>query len=82
MVTHIHFFKNKPGHFIAMVAPLLKPLSLQRGEYIFYKGDPNDACNNMLILSVFSEKGHGGSSRPKIPIRFSVYQGLGRKLLR
>ena len=45
IVNHIHFFKKKPGHFIAMVAPLLKPLSLQRGEYIFYKGDPNDACN-------------------------------------
>lgn len=45
-----------------MVAPLLKPLSLSRGEYIFHRGDPLDARKFGIILSLFPEKGDHWSS--------------------
>ena len=54
MVEDLNFFKRKPGHFIAFVAPLLKPLMLTKGEYIFNKDDPTDA--GKFLISVFNLK--------------------------
>ena len=39
----IHFFRKKSPHFIASVAPLLRPVNLAKGEYAYMAGDPLDA---------------------------------------
>ncbi len=36
----IQFFKDKPTHFIAFVGPLLKPLRVEKGKYIYKENDP------------------------------------------
>lgn len=41
-VKNIEFFWNKSPHFIASVAPLLKSIKIQKGEYIYLKGDRLD----------------------------------------
>ncbi len=41
-LKNIKFFKNKSPKFVASVAPLLKPLKVCKGEYIYLKGDSLD----------------------------------------
>lgn len=38
----IKYFKDKSPWFIAAVAPLLKPVKVSKGEYIYLKGDAID----------------------------------------
>ena len=38
----IKFFKNKSAKFVANVAPLLKPVKVCKGEYIYMKKDTID----------------------------------------
>ena len=40
MITRIPFFQNKPAQFIAFIGPLLKPMKIFEGEYIYTEGDP------------------------------------------
>ena len=53
----IHFFKKKSPHFIASVAPLLRPVNLAKGEYVYMAGDPLDAGRYTLILVYFIKSG-------------------------
>lgn len=38
----IKFFESKSPKFIASLAPLLKPVKIAKGEYIYLKGDSID----------------------------------------
>ena len=38
----IAYFQAKSPNFVASVAPLLKPLKVSKGEYVFLKGDSLD----------------------------------------
>ena len=40
IVKKIHFFKDMPPPFIAFVGPLLKPLRIEKGNYIYKEKDP------------------------------------------
>jgi CRP-like cAMP-binding protein len=40
IIKKVYFFKNKPPYFIAFVGPLLKPLRVEAGNYIYRQGDP------------------------------------------
>lgn len=40
IVKKIFFFQNKPPHFIAFIGPLLKPLHIEVGNYIYKEKDP------------------------------------------
>jgi hypothetical protein len=40
ITKRIQFFKDKPTHFIAFVGPLLKPLRVEKGKYIYKENDP------------------------------------------
>ena len=48
-VKGINYFKDKSAHFIASVAPLLRPVNLTKGEYVYMSGDPLDAGKNILL---------------------------------
>lgn len=39
MLENNVFFENKPTYFVAWVAPLLKPLRVDKGEYIYKAGE-------------------------------------------
>jgi CRP-like cAMP-binding protein len=39
MLENNVFFENKPPYFVAWVAPLLKPLRVDKGEYIYKAGE-------------------------------------------
>ncbi len=45
----IPFFRNKSPHFVASIAPLLRPVNLSKGEFVYMKGDPLDASKLELI---------------------------------
>eukprot|EP00347_Sterkiella_histriomuscorum_P024049 403332479 len=40
IVKKIFFFQKKPPHFIAFIGPLLKPLHIEEGNYIYKEKDP------------------------------------------
>lgn len=40
IIKKIHFFKNKPPHFIAFIGPLLKPLRVEENNFVYKEGDP------------------------------------------
>jgi CRP-like cAMP-binding protein len=40
IIKRITFFKNKPPYFIAFIGPLLKPLRIEAGNYVYREGDP------------------------------------------
>ena len=40
IVKKIYFFQNKSPHFIAFIGPLLKPLHIEEGSYIYKEKDP------------------------------------------
>ena len=42
LVKSIQFFRHKPPHFIAYVAPLLKPAKIEKDQYIYREDDPID----------------------------------------
>ena len=48
----IHFFKRKSPHFIASIAPLLRPVNLCKGEYVYMAGDPLDAGMNIFFFDL------------------------------
>ena len=41
-LASISYFNGKSPNFVATVAPLLKPLKVSKGEYVFLKGDSLD----------------------------------------
>ena len=55
---NIFFFHDKSSSFIAWVCPLLKPITLQENQYLFFDGDD---INSMF----FNEKGSIGYVLPK-----------------
>lgn len=40
IIKKVFFFKNKPPYFIAFVGPLLKPMRIEQGNFIYREGDP------------------------------------------
>lgn len=36
------FFKKRQPHFIAFVGPMLKPIKVEKDQYIYKEGDPID----------------------------------------
>ena len=42
LVRTVKFFRHKPPHFIAFLAPLLKPVKVEKGQYVYKEGDPID----------------------------------------
>ena len=42
IITNIPYFEDKPCSFIAYIGPLLKPIKVNRNDYIFLEGDPAD----------------------------------------
>lgn len=42
-LADIKFFSDKSPHFIATIAPLLRPMNFAKGEYVYMNGDPIDA---------------------------------------
>ncbi len=36
----VYFFKKKPPHFIAFIGPLLRPLRVEEGSFVYKEGDP------------------------------------------
>jgi hypothetical protein len=40
IVKKISFFQNKPTHFIAFIGPLLKPLNVEKDNYVYREKDP------------------------------------------
>lgn len=40
IVKKIYFFQDKPPHFIAFIGPLLKPIHIEEGGYIYRDKDP------------------------------------------
>ena len=46
-VSNISFFDSVSDHFMATVGPLLKPIKVLKGEYIYMEDDPADASKNV-----------------------------------
>ena len=42
LIRTVKFFRRKEPHFIAFVAPLLKPIKVEKDQYIYKEGDPID----------------------------------------
>ena len=42
LVKSIKFFQHKQPHFIAFVVPMLRPMKVESGSYIYKEGDPID----------------------------------------
>lgn len=42
-LQNIEYFRNKSAHFIANVALVMKPLNVNKGDYVYLRGDPLDA---------------------------------------
>jgi CRP-like cAMP-binding protein len=40
LVKKVYFFQEKPPHFIAFIGPLLKPLRVEKDNYIYKEKDP------------------------------------------
>lgn len=40
IIKKVYFFKKKPPHFIAFIGPLLKPLRVEEGSFVYKEGDP------------------------------------------
>ena len=40
LIKKIKFFQNKNSHFITFIGPMLKPLRVEKDEYIYQEGDP------------------------------------------
>lgn len=40
IVSKIFFFQEQPPHFIAFIGPLLKPLRIEKNNYIYKENDP------------------------------------------
>lgn len=68
----VPYFANKSPHFIAAIGPLLRPVIVPKGEFVFLEGDPPDAL-------YFLRKGEVGyvTRRPTGPdlIYASLNQG-------
>lgn len=55
-VSNIEFFKQVSDHFMATVGPLLRPIKVLKGEYIYMEEDPADASKMGLIFSLFHQE--------------------------
>ena len=63
IIINIPFFQEKPASFIAYLGPFLKPIKVNKYDYIFMEGDPADESfvfsllnyliNTKINLSVF-----------------------------
>ena len=42
LVRNVKFFRHKPPHFIAFLAPLLTPIKVEKDQYVYKEGDPID----------------------------------------
>lgn len=42
VVLSIPFFQNKPPSFVAAIGNFLKPIIVNKNDYIFMEGDPAD----------------------------------------
>ena len=42
LIKKVKFFKKKSPHFIAFVGPMLKPIKVEKGQYIYKEGAPID----------------------------------------
>jgi cyclic nucleotide gated channel, plant len=42
IINMFTFFKNKPRDFMSYCGPLLRPVKILKGEYIYVEGDPID----------------------------------------
>jgi hypothetical protein len=51
LVDEIEFFKGKPERFVAMIGPLLKPVRIPRGEFVFTEGEYADESSFLITLS-------------------------------
>ena len=49
IIANIPFFQNRPPHFIAFAAPLLKPLIIPKDEYIFSDNEPINESEKINI---------------------------------
>ena len=56
-VKGIPYFKEKSPHFMATLGPLLRPVIVQKGEFIYLEGDPIDASKFKLNCSIFRAEG-------------------------
>lgn len=64
----IEFFKHKSPHFIAAIAPKLKPDKVSKGDYLFKKGDPLDGI-------YFIKSGEADYFEPKPGFIFASSKG-------
>ena len=39
-MKQVKFLRYKPPHFIAFLAPLLRPVKVEKDQYIYKEGDP------------------------------------------
>lgn len=51
IVLSIPFFQNKPPAFVAAIGNLIKPIFVNKNDYIFMEGDPAD--ESIEIASAF-----------------------------
>jgi len=42
IMKKVYFFRKKPAYFIAFIGPLLKPLRVEEGAFIYKENDPID----------------------------------------
>ncbi|CDW85371.1 cation channel family protein [Stylonychia lemnae] len=42
LIKSVKFFKKKEPHFIAFVGPMLKPIKVEKDQYVYKEGDPID----------------------------------------
>ncbi len=68
-IDSIPYFHSKSPNFIATVAPLLKPLNISKGEYVFLKGDSLDGV-------YFIKRGEAAyvERRPKADLIFATHR--------
>lgn len=50
IVLSIPFFQNKPPAFVAAIGNFLKPIKLNKNDYIFMEGDPADESLIFLLF--------------------------------
>jgi hypothetical protein len=53
MINKIPFFQNKDPSFIAFCGPMLRPMKIQKDEFIFKEGEPIDESKNIISLKFF-----------------------------
>lgn len=74
-LSDLHFFKRKSAHFLATIAPLLKPMNLSKGEYVYLKDDPLDSSKlELMCLVYFIKKGETAyvEKKPEADLVFAM----------